>query len=184
MTVDELIASRVAFHRSAQGLSLAALAEVAGVSKATISKIERRQTSPTAAILGRLAAGLGVPLTELLAEEPAAPGALCRRAEQELWRDPATGYSRRQVAGRDPASGTELVEIQLPAGARVSYPRWNGTPYRQRLWLVEGTLEVRYGEDVHRLARGDRLDFGVDRPLAFAAPGRSGCRYLLLVLHG
>ncbi|WP_432731399.1 helix-turn-helix domain-containing protein [Variovorax sp. W6] len=178
--IDMLIATRLLALRQAQGLSLADLAERSGVSKAMISKVERAQSSPTAVLLGKLAAGLGVPLAQLLTEEKAQPKRLRTHAEQEVWRDPQAGYLRRQVAERQAGSGVEMVEIELPRSAQVDYPRWSGKPYRQCLWMLEGELRVDYGDERFELAPGDCLDFGVDRPLVFKALGRSACRYLLV----
>ncbi|SDX01494.1 Transcriptional regulator, contains XRE-family HTH domain [Variovorax sp. YR634] len=177
--IDMLIATRLLALRQAQALSLAELAERSGVSKAMISKVERAQSSPTAVLLGRLAAGLGVPLAQLLTEEKEQPQRLRTRAEQEVWRDPKAGYLRRQVAERHAGSGVELVEVELPRSAQVDYPRWSGKPYRQCLWMLEGALRVDYGDERFELAPGDCLDFGVDRPLVFKALGRTACRYLL-----
>jgi transcriptional regulator with XRE-family HTH domain len=177
--IDMLIATRLLALRQAQALSLAELAERSGVSKAMISKVERAQSSPTAVLLGRLAAGLGVPLAQLLTEEKEQPQRLRTRAEQEIWHDPKAGYLRRQVAERHAGSGVELVEVELPRSAQVDYPRWSGKPYRQCLWMLEGALRVDYGDERFELAPGDCLDFGVDRPLVFKALGRTACRYLL-----
>jgi transcriptional regulator with XRE-family HTH domain len=177
--IDALIATRLLALRQAKGLSLAGLADVSGVSKAMISKVERAQSSPTAVLLGRLAAGLGVSLAQLLTQDGKEARRLRTRAEQEIWRDPEAGYLRRQVAERSAGSGMELVEVELPRSARVSYPRWSGKPYRQCLWMLEGGLRVDYGDERFELAPGDCLDFGVDRPLVFKALGRSACRYLL-----
>ncbi|QRF60029.1 helix-turn-helix domain-containing protein [Variovorax paradoxus] len=179
--IDALIARRLLALRQAQGLSLAELAERSGVSKAMISKVERAQSSPTAVLLGRLAAGLGVPLAQLLTQDEGRDTQRLRpRAAQAVWRDPGAGYLRRQVLERGAAGGIELVEVELPRAARVAYPRWSGKPYRQCLWLLEGQLQVDYGEERFRLASGDCLDFGVDRALGFEALGDGGCRYLLV----
>jgi len=178
--IDALIATRLLALRQARGLSLAELAELSGVSKAMISKVERAQSSPTAMLLGRLAAGLGVSLAQLLTEEKEGPRRLRTRAAQEVWRDPEAGYLRRQVAERGAGSGVELVEVELPRSAQVGYPRWSGKPYRQCLWMLEGALRVDYGDERFELAPGDCLDFGVDRPLVFKALGRTACRYLLV----
>jgi transcriptional regulator with XRE-family HTH domain len=180
MNMDSLIASRLLALRQARALSLAQLADVSGVSKAMISRVERAESSPTATILGKLAAGLGVSLAQLLTEEREPVQRLRSRDTQEIWRDPEAGYLRRQVAERGQKAGVEMVEVELPGSAQVSYPRWNGQPYRQYLWLVEGALRVEYGAEVFELAPGDCLDFGVDRALLFKALGRAGCRYLLV----
>jgi transcriptional regulator with XRE-family HTH domain len=178
--IDALIAIRLLALRQARGLSLAELAGLSGVSKAMISKVERAQSSPTAVLLGKLAAGLGVSLAQLLTEEKAQPQRLRTRAVQEVWRDPEAGYLRRQVAERNAGSGVELVEVELPRSAQVGYPRWSGKPYRQCLWMIDGALRVDYGDERFELAPGDCLDFGVDRPLVFKALGRGACRYLLV----
>ncbi|MCT4981737.1 helix-turn-helix transcriptional regulator, partial [Pseudomonas aeruginosa] len=68
MDIDELIARRLAALRKERELTLAQLAERCAVSKAMISRIERNQSSPTASVLGRLAGGLGVALSELLGD--------------------------------------------------------------------------------------------------------------------
>ncbi|VFT16277.1 putative transcriptional regulator [Pseudomonas aeruginosa] len=147
-----------------------------------ISRIERNQSSPTASVLGRLASGLGVALSELLGDTQAPAEPLCRRAQQEVWEDPASGYRRRQVGARDPRSGCEMVEVGDP-GERPPRLSPLGRPaLRQRLWLVEGALRVDYGEQSFHLQRGDRLDFGVDRAVTFATAGQA-CRYLLVILH-
>ena len=181
MSIDALIASRLLALRQAQDLSLAELAELSGVSKAMISKVERAESSPTAMILGRLAAGLGVSLAELLVDDTVPSQRLRKKAAQAVWRDPEAGYLRRQVAERKPEGGVEMVEVELPRSTRVTYPKWNGQPYRQHLWLVEGGLRIEYGDEVFELEPGDCLDFGVDRPLVFKTLGRSACRYLLVV---
>jgi transcriptional regulator with XRE-family HTH domain len=178
--LDALIAGRLLALRQAKSLSLAELAELSGVSKAMISKVERAESSPTAVLLGRLAAGLGVPLAELLTEDKGSPRRLRSRAEQDVWRDPEAGYLRRQVAERGATGGIEMVEIELPRSAQVGYPRWSGKPYRQCLWMLEGALRVDYGDERFELAAGDCLDFSVDRALVFKALGRAGCRYLLV----
>src|SRR2546421_12269228 len=99
--IDDLtskIAARIRGERTARRWSLDDLAGRAQVSKAMISKIERAEVSPTAALLGRLSGAFGLTLSALLAEaEPPHRGPV-RAADQPVWRDPATGYIRRQVS--------------------------------------------------------------------------------------
>lgn len=181
MSIDEIIAGQLQARRKGKGWSIDRLAQQSGVSKAMISKIERQVSSPSAATLGRLAAGLGISLTELITGPESRPHPLRRRTEQPVWRDPEQGYQRRQVSEKGTGQGAELVEITLPAGAAITYPRWEPAPYRQQLWLCEGTLQLTYGETHYELAAGDCLSFGVDAPLTFANPGSQPCRYLLVM---
>ena len=68
--------------RSDRGLTLDGLSERTGVSRSMISLIERGESSPTAAVLDKLAAGLGVTLASLFAEKDSQSASpLARRAE-------------------------------------------------------------------------------------------------------
>src|SRR5205809_459867 len=60
--LNQRIAEQVRGLRTGQGLSLDALAGRSGVSRSMISLIERGESSPTAVVLERLAAGLDVTL--------------------------------------------------------------------------------------------------------------------------
>src|ERR1043166_6770562 len=86
------IAARIRGERTARRWSLDELAERSQVSKAMISKIERAEASPTAALLGRLSGAYGLTLSPLLAEAGSRRTAPARRPAQPVWRDPATGY--------------------------------------------------------------------------------------------
>ncbi len=183
MSIDQLIATRLQSLRKAQGLSMEQLASRSGVSKAMISKIERQDSSPSASLLGRLAASLGVSLAQLLSEDNVQSAPLRPLAQQEIWQDPDIGYLRRQVTAHEVQGDPELVEITLPVAARVSYPGWNHQAYRQRLWMVEGTLNIDYGAQSYALSAGDVLTFGVDLPITFSNPGEKPCRYLLVMHH-
>lgn len=122
-----------------RGLTLDGLAGRAGVSRSMISLIERGESSPTASVLHRLATGLGTTLASLFAEEER-PEALplARRADQFAWRDPETGYLRRNLSPPGFPSPVELVEVVLPPGVRVAYdgvPRSIGIS--QQIWVLE-----------------------------------------------
>src|SRR5690242_18891074 len=100
--LNQRIAERVRELRAGQGLSLEALASNSGVIRSMISVIERGESSPTAVVLDKLAAGLGVMLASLF-DAPAAAGAVSsgqgiRHVEQPMSRDPAYGYLRRNVS--------------------------------------------------------------------------------------
>ena len=115
----EQIARRLLAERESRGWSQGELAARAGVSKAMISKIERGEASPTAALLARLSGAFELTLATLLARAENEGGRLTRAAEQAIWQDPATRYVRRQLYAR-PGGPVELVQVSLPAGAEVA----------------------------------------------------------------
>lgn len=166
--------------RADRGLSGAALADRSGVSRSMVSRIESGDVQPTASLLGRLSAALGITLSELIASAERGERRLVRRAEQPVWTDPGTGYTRRAVS---PASGgrLELVEVHLPPGARVSFPAEAYAFTHHQIWVLEGDLEFREGEAVHGLGEGDCLQTGPPAPCEFHNPGGRECRYLVAV---
>src|SRR5437763_1596737 len=119
-SIDSTIAARVRGERTARRWSLDDLAARSQVSKAMISRIERAEASPTAALLGRLSAAFGITLSAFFADDRPRRGAV-RRAEQPVWRDPASGYLRRQVAA-SPTIPVEMTEVELPPGAAMRPP--------------------------------------------------------------
>src|SRR6476619_8507575 len=94
------IARRLRMERDGRGWSLADLAGRSGVSKATISKIERAEVSPTAVVLVRLASAFDLTLAGLMLRAEGQGERLSRASDQPVWRDPETGYLRRQVFNR------------------------------------------------------------------------------------
>lgn len=176
------LAVRLGRLRAERGLTLDALAERAGVSRSMISLIERGKSSPTAAVLDRLAAGLGVTIASLFADDARADASpVARRAEQTTWRDPATGYVRRNLSPPRHPSPIELVEVVLPAGARVAYdtPGTRAVGVSQQVWVLEGRIEVTVGGATHALDAGDCLAMRLDGPTAFRNPAETDARYLV-----
>jgi len=180
--INRRIAHRVAALRAERALSLDALATRSGVSRSTISLIERGETSATAVVLEKIAGGLGVALATLFEVERAAPGPLMRRAEQTAWRDPASGYLRRNVSPPDYPSPLRIVEVEFPAGRRVLLE--GGTPATavdEQVWVLEGAMTLTLGRASHALKAGDCLALHVDGPIEFHNPTRRMARYAVVI---
>ncbi|MEP7100851.1 MAG: XRE family transcriptional regulator [Burkholderiales bacterium] len=180
--MNQRIARRVAGLRAGCGLSLEALASRSGVSRSTLSLIERGETSATAVVLEKVAAGLGVALAALFETEREAPGPLMRRAEQAEWRDPASGYLRRNVSPPDHPSPLRIVEVEFPAGRRVALE--GGTPLSaidEQVWVLEGAMTLTLRGISHRLEAGDCLALHVDGPIEFHNPTRRAARYAVVI---
>jgi transcriptional regulator with XRE-family HTH domain len=176
--LSESLAAALAAARRERALSVTALAERSGVSRAMIGKVERSEAQPTAALLGRLSAALGMTLSELVARAEGDGRRLARAAEQPTWTDPGTGYRRRAVS---PVSGgpLELVEVELPAGAEVSFGADTYAVRHQQIWVLEGLLVFREGATEHELAAGDCLQLGPPVPCTYANRTREPVRYLV-----
>ncbi|HET6762437.1 MAG TPA: helix-turn-helix domain-containing protein [Longimicrobiaceae bacterium] len=181
--LDARLAARVRGLRTQRGLTLHALAERTGVSRSMISLVERGESSPTAAVLDKLAGGLGVTLASLFApdERPDA-SPVARRQDQATWRDPETGYLRRNLSPPGHPSPIELVEVELPPGTRVAYDtpaKGRAVPIAQQIWILAGRLELRVGDVLHELESGDCLAMRLDSPITFHNPTNEPVRYVV-----
>jgi transcriptional regulator with XRE-family HTH domain len=180
---DPLSASLAAAVREARQdreLSAGTLAERSGVSRAMIGKIERGEAQPTAVLLSKLATALGLTLSELVARAEGEDRSVARRADQPVWRDPVTGYVRRAVS--PPGHGaTELVEIDLPPGAKAGFPAGSYAVADHQIWVLSGRLRFHEGDLVHDLAEGDCLQLGRPVDCAYENTGRQPCRYLVVL---
>lgn len=181
-SINRRIARRVSELRAAAGLSLEALATRCDVSRSMISLVERAETSATAVVLEKLASGLGVPLSSLFDAPRAAPGPLVRRSEQPEWRDPASGYLRRNVSPPDHPSPLRIVEVLFPAGKRVVLEGATpATPIDEQVWLLEGAMTLTQAGQTHRLEAGDCLALHIDGPIEFRNATRRPARYAVVI---
>jgi transcriptional regulator with XRE-family HTH domain len=179
--VDDLsqrLAQRIRLERDGRGWSLAELAERSGVSKATISKIERAEVSPTAVVLVRLASAFDLTLAGLMLRAEGQGERVSRAAEQPVWRDPETGYLRRQVFSR-PDNPIEIIRVEMPAKQRVTLPASSYTHIRQALWVLSGSLVITEAGTRHVLSPGDCLGFGPPAETTFANETNSPCTYVV-----
>lgn len=179
----QLLARRLRLEREARGWSQAELAEHSGVAKATISKIERGEMSPTAVLLVKLAGAFNLTLAGLLLRAEAGGSRLSRAAEQPTWRDPASGYLRRQVFMR-PDHPVEIVQVELPAGKQVTLPPSSYLHIRQVVWVLQGALAIQEGTQRHELQQGDSLGFGSPAEVTFSNETSQPCRYAVALARG
>jgi transcriptional regulator with XRE-family HTH domain len=171
----------VRVHRERLGLTLDQLGQLSGVSRAMLSRVERAESSPTASLLSRICGGLGITLSALMAGVDGPAGAILRRADQETWRDPETGYVRRLVSPPAAGSAVELTEVELPPGARVAFGPSRTLEYDEQVYLLAGRLVLAIGEERHELRRGDLARFTLDRGVTFENVSTTAARYLIIL---
>ena len=172
------LALRVRLERDGRGWSLADLAERSGVSKATISKIERSEVSPTAVVLVRLASAFDLTMAGLMLRAEGQGNRHSKAGEQPVWRDPETGYLRKQVFNR-PDHPIEMVRVELPARQTVTLPASSYAHIRQVVWVLAGALVIIEAGERHLLGTGDCLGFGPPAEVTFANETATPCTYVV-----
>jgi transcriptional regulator with XRE-family HTH domain len=179
--LDSRLAERLAAGRRSLGWTLERLAAESGVSRAMISRIERGESSPTASLLARLAAALGVSLASLFAEAASDGGPLLRAAEQPVWNDPETGYVRRSVTPAGTGSPVEIVAVEFPPRATIRFEPWTRRGIDQHVWVLAGRLVLTVGDVRHELRDGDCLHLTLDAPITYHNPGSWPVRYAVVL---
>ena len=181
-TVDDRIAHRLASLRSERSRTLNTLARKTGISRATLSRLEHGDISPSASMLNKLCAHYGCTASRLMADAEAAPPTLIRAAEQVIWKDPETHYIRRVVSPPHPNLLGELVEVSLPAGALVSYDVSPLPGLEHHLWMLEGEMALDLGDAHFYLKKGDCLRYVLSGPSRFTC-GEHPARYIIAMVR-
>ena len=181
--VDRRIAQRLARLRADSGWSLDVLAERTGISRATLSRLERSELSPTAAMLGRLCSVYGWTLSRFMAEAETRPANLVPASEQPEWKDPESGYRRRAVSPPTPGLRGELVEVHMPAGASVSFDAAPIPGLEHHLWMLEGALSLEVDGSAVRLRSGDCLRYVLTGSSRFQNLGKREARYVIAMVR-
>jgi transcriptional regulator with XRE-family HTH domain len=181
-SLDSQIAGRLRALRAERNWSLDELAGRSGVSRATLSRLENAEVSPTAHVLGRLCAAYGLTMSRLMRMVETDFLPLVARDAQWAWRDPTADFERRSVSPPNAALSGEVIECRLGPGSRIDYPEPSRPGLEHHLVLLEGRLALLVGGVEHRIEAGDCLRYILDGPTRFLTPDDSGARYLLFMV--
>ena len=109
---------------------------------------------------------------------------MSRRKDQVEWRDPASGYVRRNVSPAGFPSPLQVVEVVFPAGARVAYET-GARPgvTHQQIWVLQGALEVTLGKTVTSSAPATASPWCSTSPITFRNRTAKPARYAVIIDH-
>ena len=165
-------------------LTLEQLAAASGVSRAMLSSVERGDKSPTLPILGKIASGLGVTISELMGEQtPWVVASVTARRNRLVYRDDRTGIERHLLSPTHLDTGMEVVEHVLPAGQVFDGFPHVGVRTSKCVVAIEGQLTLELGNVVYALEVGDSLTFEVSGEYRFRNNSSRLCRYYLFMTH-
>lgn len=181
-SIDLRIAQRIRALRGERNWSLDELARRSGVSRATLSRLENAEVSPTASVLGKLCSAFGLTMSRLMLMVEDGFPPVVRHQAQPLWSDPETGFRRRSVSPPAQSLAGEALECELDPGVRITYDEPPRPGLEHHLLLLAGRLEVTVDGRGHDLRPGDCLRYQLRGPSAFATPDDAGARYVLFMV--
>ena len=167
------IGPRLRRLRQAQKLSQRRLAQLAGISNASVSLIESGRSDPSMGLLKRVLDALGVSFAEFFAEDPVEREQVFYRADEltELGSGP---ISFRQVGGDLGASQLQIMHERYAPGADTGASMLKHEAEEGGI-ILSGRLEVTVGERVQTLGPGDAYRFNSRTPHRFRNTGSEDC---------
>src|SRR5918997_5385585 len=157
LTVAIRFGARVRAARQRQGLTLEALAAAAGISRATLSNLERGEHSPSLTAATNVARALRVSLAELLGDEDRRPVLTIPKAERLVFHDPATGIERQLLSPAFAGRGIEFIRVTLPPFTATDDLRPYHPAIDKYVLVEEGSLQIVGGAQSYLLQEGDAL---------------------------
>jgi len=179
---DRRLARRLKGLRIERSWSLDELAGRSAVSRATLSRLENAEVSPTAHVLGKLCAAYWLTMSRLMGMVEADFAPLVRRSDQMVWSDASIGFRRRSLSPPAQPLAGEALECELDPGARIAYDAPPRPGLEHHLIMLEGRLNVSLDGRDHDLLPGDCLRYQLFGRSAFATGGKCGARYILFIV--
>lgn len=166
--------------RREAGLTLDRLAELSGVSRAMISKIERGASVPTATVLGKLAGSLRTSLSRLLGDVRPREPLLHPKRNQAVYRDPGSGFQRQSLSPLFEDGAVDLAFNILPPGQAVRFPPHHAG-VEEILVVHDGTLAVFLDGERFDVESGDSLFYPSDRAHEFRNEGERPALFYIVI---
>jgi transcriptional regulator with XRE-family HTH domain len=173
--------------RNAQKLTLADVAERARISLAMLSRLETGAVSPSLETVAAVAAALGADLSTLFrgSETAASDAQLVRRGEglEVLRRGTRRGYTYHLLAAdRGPRKAFEPFLVTLTDKSEI-FPDFEH-PGTELIYILEGSLRYRHGEESYLLRTGDTLTFSGMVPHGPQTLLKLPIRMLSIIVYG
>lgn len=143
------VGAQIRRWRSERGLTLAKVAQGAGLNIGYLSQIENDKASPSLACLSAIASALDVPIAWFLVDETRPPEVT--RAADRRWRESADGRASRVDAR---SSDISIVEVEARPGASAGLHTHAGDEHHL---VLAGRYRMTQGGNVVELGPGDYL---------------------------
>jgi transcriptional regulator with XRE-family HTH domain len=150
---------RVRKLRKAQGLTLENVSEASGLSRASVSKIERGEMSPTYESLLKIARGLGADVSVLISgRQPAGGGYSVTRAGKGAEHRGDKRFPSRLLAPDLPDRALHAFITEVRCVPIEKYGPWDSHDSEDFLYVLDGVIEVHLRDRTSvRLGKGDSM---------------------------
>lgn len=185
--IETAIGRAVRISRRQQGMTISDLARVTGVSMGMLSKIENGNSSPSLATLGALSYALSVPMSAFLKsyEERRAANHMKVGQHIEVERRGTRAGHQYILLGHigSNLSGVVMEPYIITLTAETdTFPTFQHEGL-ELLYMLEGEVDYRHGDQVFSLKPGDSLFFDADSPHGPDVLVKLPARYLSVIAY-
>jgi transcriptional regulator with XRE-family HTH domain len=153
--------------RTRQGFSLERLAKVSGVSRAMLGQIETGKSTPTIALLWKVATALGVPFATLISAQRETGTVVLRKSHEKLLSSSCGRFTSRALFPFDAERNVEFYELRI-AALHLEEAEAHAGGTRENIIVNRGSVEITVGTDRPVLLReGDAIVFDADAAHAY-----------------
>lgn len=157
---ETLVIKKIKNFRLAKGLSLQRLAELAGLTKGYLSRIENSEKAPPLSTLSRISMALDVDITRFFKDDPSSS-----HKEYAVTRSD----ERTRAGGRGTPYGYEYEALALDKVGKNMEPYVVTVDYastaefqhegEELIFILDGTIEFSLNGESHLLSKGDSIYF-------------------------
>jgi DNA-binding XRE family transcriptional regulator/mannose-6-phosphate isomerase-like protein (cupin superfamily) len=165
---------RIRAIRENQLLSLDTLAEIAGVSKSYLSRVETGERQPSIATLIKISSALGTTVGALLGHIESDADVVFSPGAGLLANDGLTMYPIGHLTG----GLLESYLLEIPADRNTSETVEHAG--EECMFVINGAIELRLDNAVFTVNAGSAAHFDAERPHQIFASGGSDARILLV----
>ena len=168
-------------RRLDRGLTLDELAAKSGVSRASISKIERGAVNPTTSIMGRLAEALDLSISQVIGGRQPKRVIHIKPEDQPVFQEKKSGFTRRSLSPLYRGRGIDFVLNSLPPKAKTGPFPAHRDGVEEHLYVLRGRLKVTLNGESQILEPGHFLFYQGDIEHTFENLSNTICRYFIVI---
>lgn len=185
--LEVAIGREVRAHRRKQEITVAELSATTGLSIGMLSKIENGNTSPSLTTLQALADALSIPITTFFRGFEESRAAVHTKAGEgvELEREGTRAGHQYNLLGHIGANRSGVIVepylIHLTTESDT-FPTFQHGGI-ETIYMLEGEIDYRHGDDVYALKPGDTLFFDADAPHGPEVLVKLPAKYLSIISY-
>ena len=183
---EKRIGERIRRLRLKKSMGLVELGKHTGLSASFLSQLETGRVVPTLRNLARIAMVFSKDMSYFFETEPTTMFRVHRQNERV--RLPQTGvepptYFFESLGYMVPDRHMDPYFAEFVPLARSSEPKPHMHPGYEFLYVLDGELEIRHGDQQCTLEAGDALYFDSGTPHSYQCAGKRHCRVIIVTMH-